>query len=186
MIYWGYTAFQAEQTMTRATIAPPAQKAGGAAPAVGSKPVAYRSALPLYFLVGFALVMTAILGSIIYFWWSLKDLEGGRRYGEEDEEVPAPDSDKEEVHHEVCLLAPDPDKVSAPLLSLRGDFRGMSKAPKSVTPARWRRGTTDSAPRPAPMSSAPRNSPAPCGCLRLYPRFSRPPRNRKGSPRNAR
>jgi hypothetical protein len=43
--------------------------------------------------VGFALVMTAILGSIIYFWWSLKDLEGGRRYGE-DEEVPAPDSDK--------------------------------------------------------------------------------------------
>ena len=94
MIYWGYTAFQAEQTMTRATIAPPAQKAGGAAPAVGSKPVAYRSALPLYFLVGFALVMTAILGSIIYFWWSLKDLEGGKRYGEEEEEVPAPDSGK--------------------------------------------------------------------------------------------
>ena len=93
MIYWGYTAFQAEQTMTRATITAPAQKAGGAAPAVGSKPVAYRSALPLYFLVGFALVMTAILGSIIYFWWSLKDLEGGKRYGDE-EEVPAPDSGK--------------------------------------------------------------------------------------------
>ncbi len=95
MIYWGYTAFQAEQTMTRATITAPAQKAGGAATVAGTRPVAYRSALPLYFLVGFALVMTAILGSIIYFWWSLKDLEGGRRYGEEeDENAPTPDSDR--------------------------------------------------------------------------------------------
>ncbi len=93
MIYWGYTAFEAEQAMTQARVSAPAQTTGGAASAVGSKPVAYRSALPLYFLVGFALVMTAILGSIIYFWWSLKDLEGGRRYGDE-EEVPAPDSDK--------------------------------------------------------------------------------------------
>ena len=67
----------------------PAQTTGGAATVAGTQPVAYRSVLPLYFLVGFALVMTAILGSIIYFWWSLKDLEGGRRYGEE-EEVPTP------------------------------------------------------------------------------------------------
>ena len=38
--------------------------------------------------------MAAIMGAIIYFWWSLKDLEGGRRYGEEEAEEPAPDSDK--------------------------------------------------------------------------------------------
>ncbi len=94
MIYWGYTAFEAEQTMTRAAITAPAQTTGGAATVAGTQPVAYRSALPLYFLVGFALVMTAILGSIIYFWWSLKDLEGGRRYGEEEAEAPTTDSDK--------------------------------------------------------------------------------------------
>lgn len=88
MIYWGYTAYQAEQAMIQA------KTPGGAASAAGSEPVAYRSALPHYFLVGFALVMTAILGSIIYFWWSLKDWEGGRRYGEEEAEEPAPDSDK--------------------------------------------------------------------------------------------
>ena len=93
MIYWGYTAFQAEQAIIQAKTAPPAQTTG-AAPGANAPPVAYRSALPQYFLVGFALVMTAIMGSIIYFWWSLKDWEGGRRYGEEDEEVPAPDSDK--------------------------------------------------------------------------------------------
>lgn len=87
MIYWGYTAFQAEQAMIQA-------KAPGAATGVNAPPVAYRSALPTYFLVGFALVMTAILGSIIYFWWSLKDLEGGRRYGDEETEEPASDSDK--------------------------------------------------------------------------------------------
>ena len=92
MIYWGYTAFQAEQAMIQAKT--PAQTKGGAASAAGSRPVAYRSALPHYFLIGFALVMTAILGSIIYFWWSLKDWEGGRRYGDEEEEVSSPDSDK--------------------------------------------------------------------------------------------
>ena len=92
MIYWGYTAFQAEQAMIQAKT--PAKTPGGAASAAGSEPVAYRSALPHYFLVGFALVMTAILGSIIYFWWSLKDWEGGKRYGDEEAEAPAPDSDK--------------------------------------------------------------------------------------------
>lgn len=92
MIYWGYTAFQAEQAIIQAKT--PAQTPGGAASAAGSEPVAYRSALPHYFLVGFALVMTAILGSIIYFWWSLKDWEGGKRYGDEEAEAPAPDSDK--------------------------------------------------------------------------------------------
>ena len=92
MIYWGYTAFEAEQAMTQARVSAPAQTTGGAASVAA--PIAYRSALPLYFLVGFALVMTAILGSIIYFWWSLKDLEGGRRYGEEEAEAPTPDSDK--------------------------------------------------------------------------------------------
>ena len=93
MFYWGYTAFQAEQAMMQAKT--PAQTTGGGAASVANAPsVAYRSALPHYFLVGFALVMTAILGSIIYFWWSLKDWEGGRRYGEEEAEKPAPDSDK--------------------------------------------------------------------------------------------
>lgn len=91
MIYWGYTAFQAEQAMMQTMAAP---KAPGAATGANTSPVAYRSALPPYFLVGFALVMTAILGSIIYFWWSLKDWEGGRRYGDEEAEAPAPDSDK--------------------------------------------------------------------------------------------
>lgn len=92
MIYWGYTAFQAEQAMIQAKAR--TQSAHVAASGANAPPVAYRSALPSYFLVGFALVMTAILGSIIYFWWSLKDLEGGRRYGEEETEEPAPDSDK--------------------------------------------------------------------------------------------
>ncbi len=94
MIYWGYTALQAEQAIIQAKTAPPAQTTGDAATVAGTQPVAYRSALPLYFLVGFALVMTAIMGSIIYFWWSLKDWEGGRRYGDEEAEAPAPDSDK--------------------------------------------------------------------------------------------
>lgn len=87
MIYWGYTAFQAEQAMIQAKA--PAVASGASAP-----PVSYRSLLPPYFLVGFAIVMAAILGSIIYFWWSLKDLEGGKRYGDEEAETPAPDSDK--------------------------------------------------------------------------------------------
>ena len=93
MIYWGYTAFQAEQAITQARVATPAPKAPGAAPGANAPPVAYRS-LPPYFVEGFALVMAAIMGAIIYFWWSLKDLEGGRRYGEEEAEEPAPDSDK--------------------------------------------------------------------------------------------
>ncbi|MCY3824677.1 MAG: hypothetical protein OXG62_12490 [Nitrospinae bacterium] len=87
MVYWGYTAFQAEQAMIQAKA--PAVASGANAP-----PVNYRSLLPPYFLVGFAIVMAAILGSIIYFWWSLKDWEGGKRYGDEEAEAPAPDSDK--------------------------------------------------------------------------------------------
>ena len=86
ILYWGYTAFQAEQAMTEAKIAAPAKTWGS-----GPAPVAYRSALPPYFLVGFALVMAGIMGTIIYFWWSLKDMEGGRNDDTEDEEVPPPD-----------------------------------------------------------------------------------------------
>jgi len=86
MVYWGYTAFEAEQAMLQA-------KAPAAASGANAPPVSYRSLLPPYFLVGFAVVMAAILGSIIYFWWSLKDLEGGRRYGEE-EEVSSPDEEE--------------------------------------------------------------------------------------------
>ena len=90
MVYWGYTAFEAEQAMIRANAPAQAASASGA----NAPPVAYRSALPSYFLVGFALVMAAILGGIIYFWWSLKDLEGGRRYGEEEEEISSPDEEE--------------------------------------------------------------------------------------------
>ena len=42
----------------------------------------YRGQLPGYFLVGFAFLMTVILGTILYLWWSLRELEGGKRYGE--------------------------------------------------------------------------------------------------------
>ena len=87
MVYRGYTVFEAEQAMIQA-------KAPAAASGANAPPVSYRSLLPPYFLVGFAVVMAAILGSIIYFWWSLKDLEGGRRYGDEEEEVSSPDEEE--------------------------------------------------------------------------------------------
>ncbi len=92
VIYRGYTAYQAEQAMTQAQV-----EAGAKTPpaAAAPPPAGYRSAFPVYFLVGFAVLMAVLLGSIIYFWWTLKDLEGGRRYGEEEdaetpEETPAP------------------------------------------------------------------------------------------------
>lgn len=88
--YWGYDRFQAERAMTKERAAAQARKAGEAAAASPAQ-ATYRSVFPLSFLVGFALVMAAILGSIIYFWWSLKDMEGGRRYGEEEEKAAAPD-----------------------------------------------------------------------------------------------
>lgn len=87
-IYWGYDRFRAEQALTKAAVGAAAQRAGEAASGAAS---AYRAAFSAYFLAGFALVMAAILGSVIYFWWSLKDLEGGRRYGEEEEKAPTPD-----------------------------------------------------------------------------------------------
>ena len=81
--WWGYAEFLAErQTMTRTTAAAGQNPPAGAA----SAPTAYRTAFSSHFLAGFAVVMAAILGAIIYFWWSLKDLEGGRRYGEGEEE----------------------------------------------------------------------------------------------------
>lgn len=84
--WWGYAEFRAErQALTRA--ATPAQEAPAGA---ASAPAAYRAAFSSYFLAGFAAVMAAILGAIIYFWWSLKDLEGGRRYGEGEESEKKP------------------------------------------------------------------------------------------------
>ncbi len=88
--YWGYDRLQAERAMTKARAGAQAQKAGEAA-AASPAPPTYRPVFPLSFLAGFALVMAAILGSVIYFWWSLKDMEGGRRYDEEEEKAPAPD-----------------------------------------------------------------------------------------------
>ncbi|HJP13880.1 MAG: hypothetical protein QF701_06885 [Nitrospinota bacterium] len=94
LIYYGYTKFEAEQAIMaeRAASSAPAhrpsvgeslQPSGETAlrPGAGQ---AYRGGLSFYLLVGFAVVMTAILGGILYLWWSLKDWEGGKKYGEED------------------------------------------------------------------------------------------------------
>lgn len=51
---------------------------------IGQGTHAYRTEIPMFFLVGFAAVMVGILGTILYFWWSLKDWEGGKKYGEEE------------------------------------------------------------------------------------------------------
>lgn len=91
--YWSYTMFTADKmTISK-------DKSGSS---VGFPPIAdrvpahdpnfssakapirpnYRGQLPGYFLVGFAFLMTVILGTILYLWWSLRELEGGKRYGE--------------------------------------------------------------------------------------------------------
>ncbi len=95
--YWSYTMFTADK------LAISKDKSG---PSVGLPPIAdklsshdpnflsakdpirssYRGQLPGYFLVGFAFLMTVILGTILYLWWSLRELEGGKRYGEGERE----------------------------------------------------------------------------------------------------
>ncbi len=82
LAYWGYTEFQAERAMTAPAISAP--KAPGAASGQTAAPQAYRGGLPFYLIAGFAGVMTVILGGILYLWWSLKDWEGGKKYGEEE------------------------------------------------------------------------------------------------------
>ncbi len=90
--YFGYSKFAEERASipaAPASSAPaqisPAQVApapGARGPSAGEQ--AYRGALPFYFLIAFAGVMAAILGTILYLWWSLKDWEGGKKYGEEE------------------------------------------------------------------------------------------------------
>lgn len=88
--YWGYTKFQQEQTAIarRAKPAPQASQAPQASAGITAGPIgqgthAYRSGMPLYLIGGFAVLMTLILGVIIYLWWSLKDLEGGKNLKKE-------------------------------------------------------------------------------------------------------
>ncbi len=95
LIYYGYTKFEAEQAImaekAASFSAPAPRPSGGASLRASSETAlragagqAYRGGLPFYLLVGFAAVMTTILGGILYLWWSLKDWEGGKKYGEED------------------------------------------------------------------------------------------------------
>ena len=92
--YWGYGKFQSERAqraVPKTSLAAPALRAPAGQPppkalALPSAPKGetYRGGLPIYFLIGFATVMTALLGGILYLWWSLKDWEGGKKYGEDD------------------------------------------------------------------------------------------------------
>ena len=88
LVWYGYGKWQEEQAIRRG--APQAVQQSAQAPAPPASPQAppgetYRS-LPTYFIAGFGAVMILILGTILYLWWSLKDLEGGKRYGEGDKE----------------------------------------------------------------------------------------------------
>jgi hypothetical protein len=87
LIYHGYTKFEAEEAIMAkraASVSAPAPRTSGDASLQPNTGQAYRGGLPLYLLVGFAAVMAAFLGGILYLWWSLKDWEGGKKYGEED------------------------------------------------------------------------------------------------------
>ncbi len=95
--YFGYSKFVEERAAITAAPAAPEQNAPAQitpgqispAPVPGGAPAvegAYRGALPFYFLIGFAVLMAGILGTILYLWWSLKDWEGGKKYGEEEQE----------------------------------------------------------------------------------------------------
>ena len=44
----------------------------------------YRTALSKEFIFIFGIIMLIIMSTIIYLWWSLKDWEGGKKYGEEN------------------------------------------------------------------------------------------------------
>ena len=92
MGYFTYTKFLEERAAGPAApaVSAPAQISpaqntparGAVEPSAGEQ--AYRTVFPFYFLIAFAGVMTAILGTILYLWWSLKDWEGGKKYGDEE------------------------------------------------------------------------------------------------------
>lgn len=106
--WWSYAKWQEEKAVRQSppqaarqrpqTVQPPApairqgspQATPQAAPPQAPPPQAaapheaYRS-LPAYLIAGFGAVMVLLLGAILYLWWSLKDLEGGKRAGEGEE-----------------------------------------------------------------------------------------------------
>jgi len=84
--YWGFYKFQSERALSagpKTSIVAPPSNLGALSSIQKSK--TYRGGLPAYFLIGFSAVMTTILGGILYLWWSLKDWEGGKKYGEDDD-----------------------------------------------------------------------------------------------------
>jgi hypothetical protein len=84
--YWTYSKYQEEQAMvtsSRSSSSPTVPSDINVGP-IGQGTHSYRTELPVAFLVGFAVVMIGILGTILYFWWSLKDWEGGKKYGDEE------------------------------------------------------------------------------------------------------
>ncbi len=87
MGYWTYSKYQEEQSMiaVRQSAPAPAAPSGITAGPIGQGTHSYRTALPQIFLIGFAGVMIAILGTILYLWWSLKDWQGGKKYGENED-----------------------------------------------------------------------------------------------------
>ncbi len=87
MGYWTYSKYQEEQSMIAVSQSAPAPAApsGITARPIGQGTHSYRTALPQIFLIGFAGVMIAILGTILYLWWSLKDWQGGKKYGENED-----------------------------------------------------------------------------------------------------
>ena len=86
MGYWTYSKYQEEQAVIAASQSAPAPAASSdiTVGPIGQGTHSYRTELPQALLVGFAAVMIAILGTILYLWWSLKDWEGGKKYGEDE------------------------------------------------------------------------------------------------------
>lgn len=90
--WWSYAKWQEEKAVRQSPpqaarqgspqAAPQAAPPQAPAPQAAAPHEAYRS-LPAYLIAGFGAVMALLLGAILYLWWSLKDLEGGKRAGEE-------------------------------------------------------------------------------------------------------
>ena len=88
MGYWTYSKYQEEQAVIAARPSAPAPATPGdiTVGPIGRGTHSYRTGLPPALLFGFAAVMIAILGTILYLWWSLKDWEGGNKYGEDEDQ----------------------------------------------------------------------------------------------------
>lgn len=86
MGYWTYSKYQEEQTIIKSRISAPipASQSDITVGPIGQGTHSYRTEFPLTLLIVFSVVMIFILGTILYLWWSLKDWEGGKKYGEEE------------------------------------------------------------------------------------------------------